>query len=119
VLFVSDEDVAGEEHQLDRWAKDVPIVVVTRERRGARVHHDDAWHEIEAFPAEEVDPTGAGDVFAAAFLVHYSESADVGKATRFASAAAVLSVEAQGIEGIANRQQIEERVAAHPELELT
>ena len=88
---------------LERWADDVPIVVVTRERRGARVHHEDAWHEIDAFPADEVDPTGAGDVFSAAFLVHYSEAADVGKATRFASAAAACSVEAQGIEGIAER----------------
>ena len=118
VLFVSEEDVAGDEHQIERWAEEVPIVVVTRERKGTRVHHDDVWQEIGVFPAEEVDPTGAGDVFAAAFLVHYSEAADVGEATRFASAAAALAVEAQGIEGIADRQQIEERAAAHPELEL-
>ena len=119
VLFVSDQDVAGEEQQLERWADEVPIVVVTRERMGARVHHDDAWHQIEAFPAKEVDPTGAGDVFAAAFLVRYSETHDVAQATRFGSAASACSVEAQGIEGIADRQQIEERMAAHPELELT
>ena len=119
VLFVSDEDLAGNERQLDRWVKDVPAVVVTRERRGARVHGDGAWREIDAFPATEVDPTGAGDVFAAAYLVRYEETDDVASAMRFASAAAAASVEAASMDGIADRDEIEKRLAAHPEIVLT
>ncbi len=118
VLFVSDEDLAGDERQLDRWVEDVPTVVVTRERRGARVHSAGAWREIDAFPADEVDPTGAGDVFSAAYLIRYEETGDVAAAVRFASAAAAASVEANGSEGIADRAEIERRLAAHPEIVL-
>lgn len=118
VLFVSDEDLASDERQLDRWVDDLPAVVVTRERRGARVHSEGAWREIEAFPADEVDPTGAGDIFAAAYLIRYEESGDVATAVRFASAAAAASVEAEGSEGIADRVEIEKRLAAHPEIVL-
>jgi len=118
VLFVSDEDLAGDERQLARWIEDLPVVVVTRERRGARVHSDGAWREIESFPAGEVDPTGAGDVFAAAYLIRYEETGDVAAAVRFASAAAAASVEATGSEGIADRDEVERRLAAHPEIVL-
>lgn len=117
VLFVSDEDLVDDE-QVDRWVADVPVVVVTREHRGARVHDEGRWREIDAFPAEEVDPTGAGDVFAAAFLVRLQETNDVANAARFASAAAAFSVEAEGIEAIATREQIDQRLSQHPELVL-
>ncbi len=118
VLFVSDEDLV-DDGQLDRWIEDVPIVVVTRERRGSRVHDEGRWREIQALPTEEVDPTGAGDVFAAAFLVRLEERNDVAEAARFASVAAAFAVEAAGIEGIATREQIDERLSQHPELVLT
>jgi sugar/nucleoside kinase (ribokinase family) len=119
VLFVSEEDLAGDERQLDRWLEEISTVVVTRERKGARVHSDGKWVEIEAFPADEVDPTGAGDVFAAAYLIRYEETEDVATAATFGSAAAAASVEAPGTEGIADRADIERRLAAHPEIVLT
>ncbi len=118
MLFVSDEDLENAEDQLAGWTDDVPIVVVTKERRGARVHEDGRWREIEAFPANEIDPTGAGDVFTASFLVRYRETNDTAESARFASAAAACSVEGRGIEEVANRAQIERRMARHPEVTL-
>ena len=118
MLFVSDEDMENAEDQLAGWKDDVPIVVVTKERRGARVHEDGRWREIEGFPAREVEPTGAGDVFAAAFLVRYRETNDTAESARFASAAAACSVEGRGIEEVADRAQIERRMARHPEVTL-
>lgn len=118
VLFVSDEDLGARREQLTRWCAEVPIVVITRNRRGARVHADGSWREIDAFPANEVDPTGAGDVFAAAFLVSYHEAGDIGAAMRFGAAASACAIEAPGIESIAGRIQIEQRIARHPEVAL-
>jgi 1D-myo-inositol 3-kinase len=118
VLFVSDEDLGQRREQLKRWCAEVPIVVVTRNRRGARVHVNERWHNIEAFPADEIDPTGAGDVFAAAFLTRYHETEDMAQAMRFASAAAACSIEAAGIEGIAERARIEGRMSQHPDVVL-
>jgi sugar/nucleoside kinase (ribokinase family) len=118
VLFVSDEDIDGQDEYLNRWTDDVPIVALTRNRRGAEVHHEGAWHSIAAFPAREVDPTGAGDVFAASFLIRYEETRDVGESMRFASAASACSIEGTGIEGIARRDEIEARMSSHPEIVL-
>lgn len=118
VLFVSDEDLGRRREQLGRWCAEVPIVVLTRNRRGARVHVDGAWREIAAFPAKEIDPTGAGDVFAAAFLVSYHETGDVAAAMRFGSAASACAIEGPGIEGIAGRVEIETRMAQHSEVVL-
>lgn len=118
VLFVSREDLGDRRDQVVRWTNDVPVVVLTRDRGGARVHERGAWREIAAFPADEVDPTGAGDIFAAAFLVRYHETNDTSIATRFACAAAACAVEAPGIARVGTRDVIEARAAAHPEIAL-
>jgi sugar/nucleoside kinase (ribokinase family) len=119
-LFVSDEDLAGADGtSLDLWAADVPTVAVTEERRGARIHSNGQWQRIDSFPANEVDPTGAGDVFATAFLLRYHETGmDVTEASRFASSAAACAIESHGIAGIADRATIDARLAAHPEITL-
>jgi sugar/nucleoside kinase (ribokinase family) len=62
--------------------------------------------------AKEVDPTGAGDVFAAAFLVALRERRPVPLASRFATAAASLSVEGPGLTAIASRAAVERRAAS-------
>lgn len=118
LIFVSDEDVGDKPGQIDRWAAEVPVTVVTRERRGARIHEQGRWREIAAIPANEVDPTGAGDIFATAFMVRYHETEDAAEAARFASAAAAWSVEGSGIEGVAGRAEIEQRMKEHPEVVL-
>ena len=46
---------------------------------------------------QEVEPTGAGDVFAASFLVQYAESRNIYLATSFAHAAASFVVEKVGV----------------------
>ncbi len=118
VLFVSDEDLGQRRDQLSVWTAQVPVVVLTRNRRGALVHEEGRWRCIEAFPAEEVDPTGVGDVFAAAFLARHHETGDTAQSTRFASAAAACSIEAPGVESIADRRTIEGRMKEHPEVVL-
>jgi len=117
-LFVSDEDLAPEEAGpvLGRWARVVPIVAYTRGEKGAEVAWRGAWRHIDAFPARVVDPTGAGDVFAAAFLIALWEGADAFQAARFASAAASLAVEGEGVAAVPWREQVEARLRAYPDI---
>lgn len=97
VLVVSDEDLGGcGEDVLVAWAAQVPVLAVTLGRRGARVHAQGVWRHIPAYPACEVDPTGAGDAFAAALLIALDEGTGPWQAARFAAAAASLVVEAAG-----------------------
>ena len=96
-LFLSEEDIGTDTGDaLAAWTTMVPIVVVTHGREGARVHAAGAWHHIPSFPAREVDPTGAGDAFAAGFLIALDEGSDPWAAARFGAATASLVVEAAG-----------------------
>ena len=54
----------------------------------------------------EVDPTGAGDVFATAFAVRLFETEDLQEASDFASVVAGLSVRSQGVSQIPSRRVV-------------
>jgi sugar/nucleoside kinase (ribokinase family) len=118
VLFVSDEDIDGREEALERWLREVPVVAMTESWKGARVYAEGAWRRMDAFPEDEVDPTGAGDTFAAAFLVRLRETNDVGEAARFGAAAASISVGAAGTAAMPSREDVEERLRGYPQVAL-
>ncbi|MCH8346338.1 MAG: ribokinase, partial [Chloroflexi bacterium] len=83
VLFVSDEDLPpSSKPVLEKWSRRVDTLAYTSGEHGAEVCHRGAWRRIDHFPAKAVDPTGAGDIFATAFLVRYHESGDPWQATR-------------------------------------
>lgn len=107
--IVSADDLA-DPTQLDAWKEMVPVLIVTKGGDGASLHTGGRWHEVEPFPTREVDPTGAGDVFAAAYLVRYGETGDVLESARFASCAASFCVEAVGVDGVPSRARVEERL---------
>ncbi|HEU4759621.1 MAG TPA: PfkB family carbohydrate kinase [Dehalococcoidia bacterium] len=117
-LFVSDEDLPAEAtaDALREWSALTEIVAFTHGDRGAEVCLGGEWRRIEAFPARTVDPTGAGDVFAAAFLIRLHETGDVWEAARYGACAASFVVEGEGTAAIPDRDQIEERLAAHPQI---
>jgi sugar/nucleoside kinase (ribokinase family) len=118
VLFVSDEDLPEGRAQaaLGHWSSMVETVAFTRGDRGADVCHRGAWRHIDAFPATPVERTGAGDVFAAAFLIGLQERGDVWEATRFANCAASFVVEGDGVTAVPDRAMIGERLKNHPEI---
>lgn len=117
-LFVSDEDLPPQEAAaaLKEWSRAVELVAFTHGQRGADICRRGVWWHIDAFPARTVDPTGAGDIFAAAFLVRLWETEDVAEAARFAVCAASFVVEGEGTAAIPNREQIETRLREHPEI---
>ena len=83
---------------------------MTESSRGARVYADGRWRRIDAYPENEVDPTGAGDTFATGFLIRLHETGDVAEAARFGSAAASLSVRGAGATAMPERAEVEERM---------
>jgi sugar/nucleoside kinase (ribokinase family) len=117
-LFLSDEDIPPGEAApaLTYWSDHVQIIAFTRGYNGADICVRGNWRHIDAFPAQVIDPTGAGDVFAAAFLIRLWESGDVWKATRFASCAASFSVEGEGTTAIPTREQVEARLKEFPNI---
>ena len=67
-LVVSEEDVGGDEMLVQTWADAGLIVALTRGSRGATVWHNRQRYDVPAVPTTVVDPTGAGDTWAAAFF---------------------------------------------------
>jgi sugar/nucleoside kinase (ribokinase family) len=98
VLFLSEEDLAGAPGRAvpPAWLAAVPVVVLTAGRRGASVHAEGRWTTVPTLPVEEIDPTGAGDSFAAAFMIAEDAGADPTEAARFAAAVASITVETRG-----------------------
>jgi 1D-myo-inositol 3-kinase len=113
VLVLSEEDLAPRGNALfDEYARLTRIAVMTQGARGCVVFTQGQQRQIPGFPAREIDPTGAGDVFAAAFLIRLQETGDPFESARFANATASFCVEAPGVTGIPTRKQVEERLAS-------
>jgi sugar/nucleoside kinase (ribokinase family) len=106
-LILSDEDVRGDPACVERFAAVTRILVLTHGPRGATVYHAGEVRDFPTRPAKEVDPTGAGDVFAAAFLIRLAEVDDPWEAARFANVVGSFSVEGQGVSAIPSREQVE------------
>jgi 1D-myo-inositol 3-kinase len=95
---------------LQHWAQATRLMVVTQGAKGATLYWQGTTRRFPAFPAQEVEPTGAGDVFAAAFLLQYALAQDPYAATRYANCVASFVVEKPGTEGIPTPQQVAERM---------
>jgi len=73
ILFANDLEAfsyTGNEPErgIRSMAKDCEIVVVKQGSRGAMIQKGSEFYTIAAAPARVVDPTGAGDMYAAGFL---------------------------------------------------
>lgn len=110
-VFVSTEDAPADRLPtlVQHWTARAPIVIVTAGPRGGTAYISGEERTIPTFPARQVDPTGAGDVFAAGFLARYAETSDPYEALEFAAAAAACSVEGVGISAIPDREMISAR----------
>jgi sugar/nucleoside kinase (ribokinase family) len=86
-------------------------VAVTRGARGSTLYIAGEPHQIDALPAVERDPTGAGDVFAAALLVRLRETGDPLQAASFASAVAACAIEGPGARAVPTRAEALARMA--------
>ena len=94
------------------YARHCSLVVMTQGAQGATLFLRGSPHQIAAFPAVERDPTGAGDVFAAALLVRLHETGDPITAARFAACVAAGSVEGVGSSRVPTRAEVQQRMAA-------
>jgi 1D-myo-inositol 3-kinase len=112
-LVLSDQDVCGDPTCIERYIMMTRTLVVTQGVSGATVYHQGTARHFPTRPAREVDPTGAGDVFAAAFLIRLYETAsspsgeDPWEAARFANIVGSFSVEGPGTTAIPYREQVE------------
>ena len=107
-IVISREDVNGDDELIEHMAGQTKILVVTEGADGAVLYWHGDRRRFRAPVMDEVDATGAGDIFAAAFFVRLWKTRDPWEATRFATLIASHSVTRIGLDGIPTPREIEE-----------
>jgi len=106
-LVLSEADVGQRTDLIEYYSTHCPLVVVTRGPAGCSLFRGMERIDLPTRPADEIDPTGAGDVFAAAFFIRLHETGDPLAAARFANVTASMSVEGIGTSAIPCRAAVE------------
>lgn len=107
-VVISREDVDDNDEVIEQMAHQTRVLAVTESSAGAVLFWNGDRRRFRAPQVPEVDATGAGDVFAAAFFIRLLNTRDPWEATRFATLLATCSVTRLGLEGIATPREIEE-----------
>ena len=102
------EDVLNDENRIEEMVSSSRILVVTEGAAGARVYWNGDVRRFRSPQVAEIDSTGAGDIFAAAFFVRLYLTRDPWESARFANQIAAASVTRCGLEGIPTAEEIQE-----------
>jgi sugar/nucleoside kinase (ribokinase family) len=105
-VVISREGVNGDDELIEHMAQHTRILVVTESAAGSVLYWNGDRRRFRAPKVTEVDATGAGDVFAAAFFYRLLNTRDPWEATRFATMLASCSVTRVGLEGIATKGEV-------------
>ncbi len=104
---LSIEDVQGNEAIIEDMASSIRVLVVTEGANGARLYWNGDLRRFRPPKMEEVDPTGAGDIFAAAFFYRLSITRDPWEAARFATNLAAFSVMRFALDGVPTAEEVQ------------
>lgn len=107
-VVISREDVDSDDEIIEHMSHQTRLLVVTENAAGAVLYWNGDRRRFRAPQVTEVDPTGAGDIFAAAFFTRLFTTRDPWEATRFATLVATCSVARVGLDGIPTVREIEE-----------
>jgi hypothetical protein len=108
VAVLSVEDLAGDENRIEEFAASSQVLVITEGSAGARVYWNGDVRRFRPPVVTEVEATGAGDIFAAAYFVRMSATRDPWEAARFANQIAANSVTRSGLESIPTPTEVQE-----------
>jgi ribokinase len=109
-VVLSEDDVAGDLSAPRRWARNGGVYVTLAER-GVLVLDHGSEGIVPGYAVERVvDPTGAGDAFAAGLAIALADGRPPDECARFANAVASFAVEGVGMESLADRARVEARM---------
>jgi sugar/nucleoside kinase (ribokinase family) len=110
-VVLSEDDVAGDLSAPRRWARNGRVYVTLAER-GVLVLERGSETTIPGYRAERVvDPTGAGDAFAAGLAIALADGRPPDDCARFANAVASFAVEGIGMESLADQHAVARRLS--------
>lgn len=104
---LSIEDVRGNERIIESMISQVQILVVTEGANGARLYWNGDVRRFRPPAVVEIDPVGAGDIFATVFFARLNVTKDPWEATRCANALAANSVTRLGLQGVPTPDEVQ------------
>ena len=96
LTVLSEEDIRHDPGLEQVFAVLAPTMVVTRAQRGGTIYQAGQPRDFAAYPVEQIDPTGAGDIFATALHVALHRLGDLDLAITIAARLAGQSVRRVG-----------------------
>ena len=105
-VVLSIEDVMGNEDLIQSYIDRTNILVVTEGHKGARVYWKGDVRHFSAPDVPVVDPTGAGDIFAAAFFDRLETTRSPWESAKRAVQIASRSVTRVGLAGVPTTNEI-------------
>jgi sugar/nucleoside kinase (ribokinase family) len=109
ITEIEDEETAARS-VMDQKAT---CVIVKRGSKGCRVYQPHEFFDVAPYETKEIDPTGAGDCFAGAFISLMNQGWSVEEAVKYANAAGALSVMKKGpMEGTSILEEIDAFIKA-------
>jgi sugar/nucleoside kinase (ribokinase family) len=107
-VILSVEDVSRDLELAEELSHHTRILCLTEGAAGAVLHWNGDRRRFRPPLMDEVDSTGAGDIFAAALFSRLYHTRDPWEAARFATQLAARSVTRVGLQGIPTLKEIEE-----------
>ena len=107
-VVISREDVDDNDELIENMAHQTRVLAVTEGAAGSVLYWHGDRRRFRAPEVPEVDATGAGDIFAAAFFIRLFNTRDPWEAARFATLVASRSVSRVGLDAIPTSREIEE-----------
>lgn len=106
-VVLSLEDVNRDLEKVEWMASHTNLLCLTEGEFGCVLHWHGDRRRFRPIEVHEVDATGAGDIFAAAFFSRLHQTKDAWEAARFATNLAAYSVTREGLKGIPTNEEIE------------
>lgn len=105
---ISSEDLGFDESRIEEMAIASRVLAVTDSSDGVRLYWNGDVRRFRPPHVNELDTTGAGDIFAAAFFYRLYTTRDPWEAARFAVQLAAISVTRPGLDSIPTQEEIQE-----------
>jgi sugar/nucleoside kinase (ribokinase family) len=109
-VILSIEDVQRQESVIEEMLNYLSLLVVTEGSEGCRVYWNGDVRRVRPPKVNELDSTGAGDIFAAAFFFRLSNTRDPWLAAEFATRIAARSVTRRLIDSPPTPQEAQENL---------
>lgn len=106
-VILSIEDLQFNESLIADLVYGIKVLVITEGSCGARVYWNGDVRNFRAPEKEEVDATGAGDIFAAAFFIRMAQTKDPWTSARFATHIAANSVTRKAMDSPPKDEEIQ------------